>query len=238
MLIPRLENIFIYKCNGKYSNKDIKRFIFKINTIPGFGPKGDCWKWRGSGSGPGLCKYGKFRLNTITMVATHVSIETSTGILIPEGMVVRHKCDFTMCVNPSHLLIGTQQDNINDKVSRNRQATKESHGMSKINLEIVKQIRYLYDNENYTQMQLEHKFNIDQTVISDIVMNKLWHDENYVPSKSKIGRNGNSKLSLEIANEIRLFYSTGNYTYKNLAKIFDVNEYTIGDIINHRSWRE
>ena len=40
---------------------------------------------------------------------------------IPEGMVIRHTCDVPDCVNPEHLLLGTQADNIRDKVERNRQ---------------------------------------------------------------------------------------------------------------------
>ena len=38
------------------------------------------------------------------------------------GLVVRHKCDNPACINPDHLEIGTQQDNINDRESRGRGA--------------------------------------------------------------------------------------------------------------------
>lgn len=39
---------------------------------------------------------------------------------IPSGSVVRHKCDNAACVNPAHLLTGSQRDNVHDSISRNR----------------------------------------------------------------------------------------------------------------------
>ena len=37
-----------------------------------------------------------------------------------EGMVVRHICDNPRCINPLHLMLGTQQDNIDDMMERGR----------------------------------------------------------------------------------------------------------------------
>lgn len=39
---------------------------------------------------------------------------------VPKGLVVRHSCDNPPCCNPDHLLIGTQQDNVNDMIERGR----------------------------------------------------------------------------------------------------------------------
>lgn len=47
---------------------------------------------------------------------------------IPEGMLVRHKCDNRMCINPEHLEIGTHQDNMNDKMKRGRHKNNPARG--------------------------------------------------------------------------------------------------------------
>jgi len=46
---------------------------------------------------------------------------------IPRGGHVLHKCDVRHCVNPDHLYIGTNADNIGDKVRRGRSKTKPEH---------------------------------------------------------------------------------------------------------------
>lgn len=44
---------------------------------------------------------------------------------IPEGLVVRHTCDNPNCINPNHLILGTQKDNVDDIFDRERRNMKE-----------------------------------------------------------------------------------------------------------------
>ena len=61
----------------------------------------------------------------------------------PTGFVVRHKCDIRSCVNPDHLIIGTQADNVRDRDERQRRAPPkgEMNGRAKLTEDQVKAIR-------------------------------------------------------------------------------------------------
>lgn len=75
-----------------------------------------CWVWMASRFENG---YGGFKFNGKTSKAHRVSYSQLIEF-IPDGLVVRHKCDFKPCVNPNHLELGTQLDNINDSIERGR----------------------------------------------------------------------------------------------------------------------
>lgn len=90
-----------------------ERFEEKYIRIPESG----CWLWLASLNNQG---YGHFN----EKYAHRVSFEITNGP-IPDGLIVRHKCDVSCCVNPDHLLIGTQKENMQDAVNRGRIAKGE-----------------------------------------------------------------------------------------------------------------
>ena len=76
-----------------------------------------CWFWLGSCGNSG---YGKTRFtHSKDMTAHRVSYMGFKGE-IPEGMNVLHVCDVRTCVNPEHLFLGTQRENIKDMVTKGR----------------------------------------------------------------------------------------------------------------------
>lgn len=93
------------------SGDDIKRFWARTRK----GEADDCWQWLGA------CRpYGQINICG-QQVRSHVaSWWLHTGARPETGVVVRHRCDNPKCVNPGHLLIGTQKDNIDDMWRRNR----------------------------------------------------------------------------------------------------------------------
>ena len=74
-----------------------------------------CWEWAGRFDDSG-CAILKFKQKTVRV--TRWLLEEQGVDMI--GLVARHSCDNPPCVNPDHLLPGTQADNIEDMRSRGR----------------------------------------------------------------------------------------------------------------------
>ena len=77
---------------------------------------GDCWLWMAGKLEKG---YGQFWFDGRTHRAHRMAWLLTNGE-IPEGMCVLHKCDNPPCVNPSHLWLGTNQDNMDDMNNKGR----------------------------------------------------------------------------------------------------------------------
>lgn len=117
------------------SNNDTlaSRFWKKVNKADG------CWEWTGHTSPHG---YGMIAVAGGKRSAHRVAYELHRGT-IPIGLSVRHTCDNPLCVNPAHLVLGTAQDNVDDRVTRgrSRNLAGEAHALSKLSDSAVRVIR-------------------------------------------------------------------------------------------------
>jgi hypothetical protein len=113
--------------------------------------------------------YGQFQLNYKMKKAHRIAYELIKGP-IPEGLHILHSCDNPKCVNPEHLSTGTNNDNVKDKMNKNRQCKGIQHGKSKLTEAQVLEIRA----SDKTQQELANIYNLDQSTISYIKNNKLW----------------------------------------------------------------
>lgn len=95
----------------------IARFHTKYQKADG------CWLWRAGRypRGYGMVNLGRdMRGKQFTTYAHRVAYVLARGP-IEAGQVVMHACDVTACVNPAHLVLGTQGDNNRDCFAKGRQ---------------------------------------------------------------------------------------------------------------------
>lgn len=129
-----------------------------------------CWIWKGNGKK----FYGIFHIGPHprhTMGPHRFSYLIHVGP-IPKGHFVCHHCDNMRCVNPKHLFIGTQKQNMKDKVKKGRQAKGSKHGMSKLKENDVKDIRKLA--QYTTNVNIAKKYNISPRMVGLIVNRNNW----------------------------------------------------------------
>jgi hypothetical protein len=150
---------------------DEARFWAKVQKLSA---PDSCWIWIASQDKD---MYGKFRLSEkgkkIDIRAHQYAWQLHTGRPIPKGIQVCHKCDHPYCVNPSHLFIGTTQCNTKDRHEKNRDAKGETHGMSKLAEDQVREIRCLYES-GVTQEEIAKQFSVVQSTVSAIVLATHW----------------------------------------------------------------
>lgn len=129
--------------------------------------KSGCWEWI-AGKYPG--GYGGFALHGKTGHAHRASYELHFG-KIPDGMHVLHRCDNRPCVNPEHLFLGTQLDNIADKKAKERQAKGITHGSAKLTEQDVLDIRAI---RGMSQRAIGRQYGIGQAQVKDIRQGRYW----------------------------------------------------------------
>lgn len=86
-------------------------------TLKGYG---ECWEWRGTKQ-----RYGVFSVNKKKVYAHRFSWELFHKTSIPLGLVVDHMCGNKFCVNPSHLQVVTQKENV--RVSTTKTNASKTH---------------------------------------------------------------------------------------------------------------
>jgi hypothetical protein len=89
---------------------------------------GGCLLWSGATSEG----YGVLRIARKKVFTHRLSWELANGP-IPTEMHILHRCDVPACVNPDHLFLGTNADNVADMVSKKRHSEGERNGRAKIN---------------------------------------------------------------------------------------------------------
>lgn len=122
-----------------------------------------CWVWTQSRESRG---YGAFKFEGQHYKAHRVSYEIHNDVMLEPGTKIRHRCDNPPCVNPSHLSPGSQAENIDDMVQRNRFSAK-------LTIEQVVAIRTAYGSGTGVA-ELAAKHTVSKTSIRSVVGRKTW----------------------------------------------------------------
>lgn len=130
-----------------------------------------CWLFTGYIDELG---YGIISRNHIACKAHRISWEVNVGI-IPEGLNVLHKCDVRRCINPKHLFLGTQLDNIKDMILKGRKASIRGvlHPSCKLDEAAIVEIRKLL-SEGMMQRRIAEKFGVTEQHIYRIKTKRVW----------------------------------------------------------------
>jgi hypothetical protein len=107
--------------------------------------------------------------------AHRLSYEIHNG-QIPQRLNILHKCDNPSCVNPKHLFLGTQKDNINDMFKKGRGMKGEKHVHAILSNKIARDIRKEYSKGKTSLSILGRKYGICFQHVHDIIKKRIWKD--------------------------------------------------------------
>lgn len=159
------------------SDEEIEgRFWNKINK----GSDDECWLWTGATTKKG---YGQLRVKGRIILSHRIAWELFYSF-IPDGLKVLHTCDNPPCVNPSHLFLGTQLDNMQDMVAKGRSRFGRGNGRTgprgqnskhtgrKLEEHQIFEIIEACKIKSYRKVAID--FGISHNTVSDIMLGNLW----------------------------------------------------------------
>lgn len=143
-----------------------ERFWKKVEKTAG------CWRWMGAKNDCGYGKLGVF----LTEIYAHRMAMYLTGTVIPPGLFACHKCDNPSCVNPGHIFIGSNTDNMLDcaKKGRMRRAVGEKVPRARFTSEQIMGIRSAYKRNLFGYLKIAKIFGVSSGCIRGIIQRKTW----------------------------------------------------------------
>lgn len=151
------------------------RFWKYVSPCPNTG----CWWWTGTASiadPVAPLAYGRINIGgaKVKMLrATRVSFEMHVGP-IPDGMFVCHKCDNPPCVNPDHLFLGTQLENMADCKAKGRHSFGVTYGEGNCHSKLTDtQVRAIRASTG-TFKEIAKRFGVSKSNVEFILKRKTW----------------------------------------------------------------
>jgi len=133
-----------------------------------------CWLWK---KGRNRGGYPLVHAGGVGSELAHRIAWTLTHGPIPSGLKVCHTCDVRHCINPAHLFLGTQRDNMRDCKQKGRWPVRPRGGdnhKAKVSEADVRAIRCVYAAKLKTQAEIAGDYGVTQAVVSKIVRRDTW----------------------------------------------------------------
>ena len=138
---------------------------------------GDCWVWQGCKDGGG---YGTISVGGRPLKTHRLAWQLTYGA-IPAGMLVCHHCDRPSCINPQHPFLGTNADNMQDKVRKGRRnggggwhkIRGGNNGSAKLTEKQVAAMRALHC-QGVSERRVASSFGISKSQVHRIVCHQNW----------------------------------------------------------------
>jgi DNA-binding XRE family transcriptional regulator len=190
-----------------------------------------CWWWVASidvnGYGQFLVNKGQLGRTTTSMAKAHRVAWLLTRGDIPKGMYLCHTCDMPRCVNPAHLFLGTQKDNMRDCVDKNR------HGFGRVGQPIyynIKRLEKIFaDHRNGVPLpEITKRHHISRSHLLRLLK------RHKLPLRDP--RRARQKLTTTEVAQIRHLYAMGTTSQTALGKRFGVTQAAIGLLVRGVNW--
>ena len=130
----------------------------------------DCWEWQGYTNRKG---YGQTRFNEQPVHAHRAAWELTHGP-IHDGLHVCHKCDNPPCVNPSHLFLGTNADNVADKITKKRQPVGTKTHNAKLTDHQVIDARQRFAEGGISIAALARECGVNRITMKNVLCHATW----------------------------------------------------------------
>lgn len=132
----------------------------------------ECWLWSGTTTAHGYGYIGDengrmLRAHRVAWTLAHGRIPDGVGY---HGMCVLHRCDVRNCVNPAHLFLGSNEDNMADMVAKGRSASGERGARARLTESDVSAIRSSGDPVGV----LAARYGVRSCTVSNIRAGRIW----------------------------------------------------------------
>lgn len=157
-----------YRILPKVSEQDAARFWASVDIRSA----NECWPWR-AGTNPARDNYGRFWIKRVEYRTNRMAYYLHYGS-DPLGDDACHSCDNPPCCNPSHLFVGSRAINLADMRRKHRQAMGPRHGIAKLTVNQVREIKTRYVPRKVSTYKLAAEFGVSQMTIHNIIHGKIW----------------------------------------------------------------